>query len=201
MTRTASLVRDTKETQISVELNLDGTGQYEIDTDCGFLNHMLELFAKHGLFDLKLTGRGDMEFDDHHLIEDVGIALGQAIKEAVGSKKGIKRYGFMILPMDEVLVAAEVVCATDLSGRFAFESNYEWKREKVNDFATEMVNHFFRSLALNAEMNLHLQFLNPGENEHHRIEGMFKAFARALRMSCEQDERGKDLLPSTKGKL
>lgn len=208
MNRIAKIERNTKETQISIELNLDGTGQYEVDTDCGFLNHMLELFAKHGLFDLKLTGRGDMEFDDHHLIEDVGIALGQAIKQAIGDKKGINRYGFMLLPMDEVLIGAEVnfsevelAAATDLSGRFAFESNYEWKREKINDFATEMVNHFFRSLALNAEMNLHLQFLNPGENEHHRIEGMFKAFARALRMSCEQDERGKDLLPSTKGKL
>lgn len=206
--RIASVKRDTNETQISLTLNLDGTGKYEIDTDIGFLNHMLELFAKHGLFDLKIVARGDTQYDDHHLIEDVGIVLGQAIKQAAGDKKGIKRYGFMLLPMDEVLVSSEVklndaelAVATDLAGRYAFETNYEPVREKVNDFSTEMVKHFFKSLALNAEMNLHIQFLNPGENEHHRIEGIFKAFSRALRMSLEYDERGKDLLPSTKGKL
>lgn len=206
--RTATVTRDTKETQITVSIDLDGTGKYEVDTDVGFLNHMLELFSKHGLFDLKITARGDMKFDDHHLIEDTGIALGIAIKQAIGDKRGIRRYGFMLLPMDEVLVASEVkwgevdlACATDLSGRFAFETNYVPVREKVNDFPTEMVKHFFKSLALNAEMNLHFQFLNPGENEHHRIEGMFKAFARALRMSCEYDPRALDQLPSTKGKL
>lgn len=195
--RISSIKRDTTETQISLTINLDGTGKYEVDTDIGFLNHMLELFAKHGLFDLKITARGDTKYDDHHLIEDIGIVLGQAIKQAAGDKKGIKRYGFMLLPMDEVLVAV----ATDLAGRYAFESNYEPVREKVNDFSTEMVRHFFKSLALNAEMNLHIQFLNAGENEHHRIEGIFKAFAKSLRMSLEYDERGKDLLPSTKGKL
>jgi imidazoleglycerol-phosphate dehydratase/histidinol-phosphatase len=216
--REAQIVRKTNETQIEISLNLDGTGKYEVDTDIGFLSHMLELFAKHGLFDMKVTARGDTEYDDHHLIEDVGIALGQAIKQAVGNKKGIKRYGFMLLPMDEVLVSAELdfrgensetvelskvelACATDLSGRYAFETNYVPVREMVNDFATEMVKHFFKSLALNAEMNLHLQFLNPGENEHHRIEGMFKAFARSLRTSCEIDTRGKDQLASTKGML
>lgn len=206
--RIASIKRNTNETQISLTLNLDGTGQYKIDTDIGFLNHMLELFAKHGLFDLKITARGDVKYDDHHLIEDVGIVLGQAIKQAAGDKKGINRYGFMLLPMDEVLVSSEVklnnaelAVATDLAGRYAFETNYEPVREKVKDFSTEMVRHFFKSLALNAEMNLHIQFLNAGENEHHRIEGIFKAFARSLRMSLEYDERGKDLLPSTKGKL
>ena len=206
--RTATITRDTKETQITVAIDLDGTGTYEVDTDVGFLNHMLELFSKHGLFDLKVTGRGDMKFDDHHLIEDTGIALGLAIKQAIGDKKGIRRYGFMLLTMDEVLVSSEVkwaevdlACATDLSGRFSFESNYVPVREKVNDFPTEMVQHFFKSLALNAEMNLHFQFLNPGENEHHRIEGMFKAFARALRVSCEYDSRALDQLPSTKDKL
>ena len=206
--RIASVKRDTNETQISLTLNLDGTGQYEVDTDIGFFNHMLELFAKHGLFDLEITARGDVKYDDHHLIEDVGIVLGQAIKQAAGDKKGIKRYGFTLLPMDEVLVSSEVkfnnaelVVATDLAGRYAFETNYEPARESVNDFSTEMVKHFFKSLALNAEMNLHIQFLNAGENEHHRIEGIFKAFARSLRMSLEYDERGKDLLPSTKGKL
>ncbi|MBT6068716.1 imidazoleglycerol-phosphate dehydratase HisB [Candidatus Peregrinibacteria bacterium] len=195
--RKSTITRDTTETQITLSLDLDGTGKYEVDTDIGFLNHMLELFAKHGLFDLKITARGDTKYDDHHLIEDVGIVLGQAIKEAIGDKKGIKRYGFMLLPMDEVLVA----CATDLSGRYAFETNYEHIREKVNDFSTEMVRHFFKSLALNAEMNLHIQFLNSGENEHHRIEGIFKAFARSLRESCEIDERAKGTLPTTKNKL
>ena len=195
--RTSTITRDTNETQISLTLNLDGNGQYQIDTPIGFLNHMLELFAKHGLFDLKITARGDTDYDDHHVIEDVGIVLGQAIKEAVGDKMGINRYGSILLPMDEVLVA----CATDLAGRYSFETNYQPVREKVNDFATEMVKHFFKSLALNAEMNLHLQFLNAGENEHHRIEGMFKAFARALRESCKRDERAQGQLPSTKGKL
>lgn len=206
--RIASIKRNTNETQISLTLNLDGTGQYEVDTDIGFFNHMLELFAKHGLFDLKITARGDVKYDDHHLIEDVGIALGQAIKQAAGDKKGINRYGFMLLPMDEALVSSEVnldnaelAIATDLAGRYAFETNYEPIREKVNDFSTEMIKHFFNSLALNAEMNLHIQFMNAGENEHHRIEGIFKAFARSLRMSLKYDERGKDLLPSTKGKL
>lgn len=206
--RIASIKRDTSETQISLTLNLDGTGKYEVDTDIGFLNHMLELFAKHGLFDLKIIARGDVKYDDHHLIEDVGIVLGQAIKQAANDKKGIKRYGFMLLPMDEVLVSSEVkldnvelAVATDLAGRFAFETNYEPVREKVNDFSTEMLKHFFKSLALNAEMNLHIQFLNAGENEHHRIESIFKAFARSLRMSLEYDKRGRGLLPSTKGKL
>lgn len=206
--RTASIKRNTNETQINLTLNLDGTGKYEIDTKIGFLNHMLELFAKQGLFDLKVTARGDLKFDDHHLIEDIGIVLGQAIKEAIGNKKGINRYGFMLLPMDEVLVSSKVqfnqaglACATDLAGRYSFETNYLPLREKVNDFSTEMVKHFFKSLAINAEMNLHIQFLNPGENEHHRIEGIFKAFARSLRMSCEYDERGRNFIPSTKGKL
>lgn len=196
-TRIATITRDTQETQVTVSINLDGAGQYEIDTNVGFLNHMLELFSKHGLFDLRITARGDIKFDDHHLIEDVGIALGKAIKQAVDDKKGIRRYGFMLLPMDEVLVA----CATDLSGRYSFETNYIPVREKINDFSTEMVKHFFKSLALNAEMNLHFQFLNSGENEHHRVESMFKAFARSLRMSCEYDERASDQIPSTKGKL
>lgn len=206
--RIAYVKRDTSETQISLALNLDGTGKYEVDTDIGFLNHMLELFAKHGLFDLKITARGDTQYDDHHLIEDVGIVLGQAIKEAAGDKNGINRYGFMLLPMDEVLISSEVkfdnvelALATDLAGRYAFETNYQPIREKVNDLSTEMVKHFFKSLALNAEMNLHIQFLNSGENEHHRIEGIFKAFAKSLRMSLSYDERGKNLLPSTKGKL
>src|SRR3989339_1763597 len=185
--RKFSITRNTTETQISVDLNLDGSGKYEINTEVGFLNHMLELFAKHGLFDLKITAKGDMKFDNHHLIEDLAIVLGQSIKKAVGDKKGINRYGYMVLPMDEVLC----VCAVDLSGRFAFETNYDPKREMVNDFSTEMFRHFFKSLASEACMNLHIQFLNPGENEHHRIEAAFKSFARALRRACSFDERAK----------
>jgi imidazoleglycerol-phosphate dehydratase len=195
--RTAKIVRNTNETQIELELGLDGTGKYEIDLELGFLKHMLELFAKHGLFDLKIKGRGDTETDDHHLTEDIGIVLGQAIKQAIGDKKGIKRYGSLVLPMDEVLC----VCAVDLAGRFSFETNYEPVREMVNDFSTEMMEHFFKSVALGAEMNLHIQYLNPGKNEHHRLEAAFKSFARALREACEIDQRGKDLLPTTKGKL
>ncbi|MDP3976019.1 MAG: imidazoleglycerol-phosphate dehydratase HisB [bacterium] len=209
MNRTATLTRNTSETQISLEINLDGSGQYQIDTPVGFLNHMLELFSRHGSFDLKLSAKGDIQFDDHHTIEDVGIALGQAISEAAGDKKGINRYGFFLLPMDEVLIAT----ALDLSGRMSFEtnyqptqeyvfqSNYEPVRSQVNDFPTEMVKHFFKSLVENAKMNLHFQFLNPGENEHHRVEAMFKSFGRSLRMAVGYDQRNLDQLPTTKGKL
>lgn len=195
--RIASITRNTKETQITLSLNLDGTGKYDIKTPIGFLNHMLELFAKHGLFDLTVKATGDVDYDDHHVIEDVGIVLGQAIAQAVGDKKGVNRYGAQILPMDEVLC----VCAVDLAGRYSFENNYQPVREKVNDFPTELIWHFFQSVAVNALMNLHIQFLNPGKNEHHRIEAIFKSFARALRQACTQDERAKDMLPSTKGKL
>lgn len=195
--RIASIERNTSETQIQLTINLDGAGKYEIKTPIGFLNHMLELFAKHGLFDLTLQATGDVDYDDHHVIEDVGIVLGQAIAQAVGDKKGIRRYGYQILPMDEVLC----VGAVDLAGRYAFETNYAPVREKVNDFPTEMMRHFFGSIAVNAQMNLHLQFLNPGMNEHHRLEAIFKSFARALRMACEYDPRALDQLPSTKGKL
>lgn len=195
--RTASITRNTKETQITLSFNIDGTGQYKIDTPIGFLNHMLELFAKHGLFDLTVKATGDVNYDDHHDIEDIGIVLGQAIAQAVGDKKGINRYGSQILPMDEVLC----VCAVDLAGRYSFENNYQPVREKVNDFPTEMMWHFFQSIAVNALMNLHIQFLNPGKNEHHRLEAIFKSFARALRQACTKDERAKDMLPSTKGKL
>lgn len=195
--RNSKIIRNTKETQIELELNLDGKGEYQIDIKLGFLKHMLELFSKHGLFDLKIKADGDLEIDDHHLTEDLGIVLGQAIKEAVGDKKGIKRYGYQILSMDEVLA----VCAVDLSGRFAFKTDYKPVREQVGDFSTEMMWHFFQSIALNAEMNLHIQYLNSGDNEHHRLEAAFKSFARALRMACETDERAKDKLPTTKEKL
>lgn len=195
--RKSVITRNTNETRILIELNLDGKGEYQIETPIGFLNHMLELFAKHGLFDLKVKATGDTNYDDHHLIEDVGIVLGQAIKESIGDKKGICRYGSQILPMDEVLC----VVAVDLGGRYSFETNYEPVREKVNDFPTEMMWHFFQSIAVNSLMNLHIQYLNPGKNEHHRLEAAFKAFARALRMACGIDPRAADQVPSTKAKL
>src|SRR3989338_7638817 len=195
--RKAAIKRKTRETDISLEINLDGSGKADLDIELEFLSHMLELFAKHGLFDLKIKARGDIKVDDHHLTEDIAIVLGQAIKEALKEKRGIKRYGSTILPMDEVLC----LCALDLCGRFAFATDYQPKREMVSDFSTEMLPHFFKTLAINAEMALHIQFLNAGENEHHRIEVTFKAFARALRAACEIDMRAKDSFPSTKGKL
>ena len=197
MKREITIERNTNETQIKMTLNLDGVGKYQVEAQIGFLEHMLELFSKHSLIDLKVKAIGDINRDNHHLIEDVGIVLGQAIKKAVGEKIGIKRYGSAIIPMDEVLC----LCAIDLSGRYDFETDYKPVREKVNDFPTEMFKDFWKAVALNAEMNLHIQFLNPGENEHHRIEASFKAFARALRQACEMDERAKKILPSTKGKL
>lgn len=196
-TRTVTIERNTKETQIKLTLNLDGTGQYTIDTPIGFLNHMLELFAKHGLFDVTVKASGDVQYDDHHVIEDIGIVLGQAIAQAVGDKKGVQRYGSLLLPMDEVLCAA----AVDLAGRYSFETNYTPVREQVNDFPTEMMWHFFQQVALNAQINLHLQLLNPGKNEHHRLEAIFKSFARALRAACTLDPRALEQIPSTKGTL
>lgn len=195
--RSAKITRITKETQIEVELNVDGNGTYSIQTPIGFLNHMLELFAKHGLFDLTVKAEGDTNYDDHHVIEDVGIVLGEALAQALGEKRGIARYGSQILPMDEVLC----LCAVDLGGRFSFETNYAPVREKVNDFPTEMMWHFFESIAINARMNLHMQFFNAGKNEHHRLEAVFKAFARALREACTTDPRAENSLPSTKGTL
>jgi len=195
--RKITIERNTNETRISLSLNLDGSGQYEINTPIGFLNHMLELFAKHGLFDLSMTATGDTDNDDHHIIEDIGIVLGQGIMEAVGDKKGITRYGSSLLPMDDVLCAV----AVDLDGRYTWKTNYSPAREKVNDFPTEMMNHFFGSLATNSMMNLHIQYLNPGTNEHHRLEGAFKGFARALRIACAYDERNITSIPSTKGLL
>ncbi|MBL4694064.1 imidazoleglycerol-phosphate dehydratase HisB [Candidatus Gracilibacteria bacterium] len=195
--RKAKIIRKTNETSVELEINLDGTGKYDIDLELGFLKHMLELFSKQSLIDLKLTAKGDLEVDDHHTTEDIAIVLGQALKDAIGDKKGIKRYGSMTLPMDEVLVVA----AIDLSGRFSFETNYEAVREQVGDFSTEMMKHFFESVAVNAGMNLHIQYLNPGDNEHHRLEAAFKSFGRALRQAVSIDERCKNLIPSTKGKL
>lgn len=193
--RISALSRKTKETDISVSLNIDGAGKAQINTGVGFFDHMLEGFSKHGFFDLKLQCEGDLEVDCHHTIEDCGIVLGNAIKEAVGDKKGIKRFGSCILPMDETLV----LCAIDLSGRPYLVFDGEFTAERVGYMDTEMVKEFFYAISYSARMNLHIKVLNPGNN-HHMIEAMFKAFARALDEATTYDPRITDIL-STKGSL
>jgi len=193
--RISKFKRVTKETQIEVVLNLDGTGKFEGATDIGFFDHMLELFSKHSLIDLKIKVDGDLGVDEHHTIEDVGITLGQALKEALGDKKGIRRYGFL-LPMDESL--AEV--ALDLGGRPYLVWKVKFKREKIGDMPTELFEDFFKALSDNLLANIHVN-LKYGRNEHHMAEAIFKAFAKALRSAVDEDPRAKNLLPSTKGKL
>lgn len=195
MSRIATINRKTKETDITIEFNLDGSGKMQMDTGIGFFNHMLEGFTKHGFFDLSCEIDGDLEVDGHHTVEDAGIVLGQAIKEAVGDKKGIRRYGYFILPMDEVLA----LCAVDLCGRPYFQFDCEFTSEKVGDLETELVKEFFYAVSYSAGMNLHIKMLTPGNN-HHMIEAMFKAFGKALDMATSFDERVTDVL-STKGSL
>lgn len=195
--RTAEISRRTRETQIDLRLNLDGRGDAQLNLPLGFLSHMLDLLVKHSLINLKVEAAGDLEVDDHHLTEDLGIALGQAIRQALGDKRGIRRYGFFMLPMDEVLCQV----ALDLGGRYAFASDYRPVREQVGDLSTELVNHFFASLANQGAMNVHIRLPEPGENEHHRVEAIFKCFARALRTAVESDPRLGDEIPSTKGAL
>mgnify|MGYP006056384417 FL=1 len=195
MARTADYVRKTKETDISLHLNLDGTGSSSIHTGIGFFDHMLDGFARHGLFDLKVNVAGDLAVDCHHTIEDTGIVLGNAIKEAVGDKKGIRRYGSCILPMDETLV----LCAVDLSGRPYLVFDGEYTTDRVGYMDTEMVKEFFYAISYTAGMNLHIRVLSGGNN-HHMIEAMFKAFAKALDQATVIDPRITDIL-STKGSL
>lgn len=195
MARTADYVRKTKETDISLHLNLDGTGSSSIHTGIGFFDHMLDGFARHGLFDLKVNVAGDLAVDCHHTIEDTGIVLGNAIKEAVGDKKGIRRYGSCILPMDETLV----LCAVDLSGRPYLVFDGEFTTDCVGYMDTEMVKEFFYAISYTAGMNLHIRVLSSGNN-HHMIEAMFKAFAKALDQATVIDPRITDIL-STKGSL
>ena len=195
MSRTAAITRTTKETDISITLNLDGTGKAEVSTGVGFFDHMLNGFARHGFFDLNCQVKGDLYVDCHHTIEDTGIVLGQAIKEAVGDKKGIVRYGSCILPMDESLL----LCSLDLSGRPYYVSDAVFSTEKVGDMDTQMVKEFFYAISYSAGMNLHFKVLEGG-NSHHMIEGMFKAFAKALDMATTTDPRIVDVL-STKGSL
>lgn len=195
MARTATISRETGETDITVTINLDGTGKTSIDTGIGFFDHMLDAFGRHGLFDLEVKVKGDLNVDGHHSVEDTGIVLGQAIAKAVGDKKGIRRYGSMILPMDE----ACAMCAVDLCGRPYFVMDAEFTAPMVGEFDTQLVNEFFYSVSYGAMMNLHLRLFS-GENDHHKIEAMFKAFAKAMDQATMFDERITDVL-STKGTL
>ncbi len=195
MERQADVTRKTKETDISVALNLDGSGKSSIDTGIGFFNHMLDGFARHGFFDLDIKIKGDLQVDGHHSVEDAGIVLGTAIKEALGGKAGIKRYGSSILPMDDALA----LCAVDLCGRPYFVFDCEFTAERVGELDTELVREFFYAVSYSAGMNLHIKMLS-GVNNHHMIEAIFKAFARALDEATGKDARIKDVL-STKGSL
>lgn len=203
MAREASVERNTKETEIKLKLNLDGKGYSDIETGVGFFNHMLDGFTRHGFFDLCIRVHGDLQVDDHHTIEDTGIVLGTAIREAVGDKKGIRRFGSCILPMDETLV----LCAVDLSGRPYFVWDANFTCEKIGDMSTEMVKEFFYAISYTCGMNLHIKVLSgngtdetPAGNNHHIAEAMFKSFAKALDEAVSYDPRITDVL-STKGSL
>ena len=195
MAREASVERNTKETQIKLTISLDGTGRSHIETGVGFFDHMLDGFTRHGLFDLNVKVKGDLQVDDHHTIEDTGIVLGTALKEAIGDKKGIKRYGSCILPMDESLV----LCAIDLSGRPYFSWDAEFTADRIGDMSTEMVKEFFYAVSYSCGMNQHIKVLSGGNN-HHVAEAMFKSFAKALDAATSYDPRITDVL-STKGSL
>lgn len=194
--RTAQITRTTKETDIRLTLNLDGTGKSEIHSGVGFLDHMLTLFAKHGRFDLELTCNGDTEVDDHHSVEDIGIALGQAFEQALGDKRGIVRYGSFILPMDETLILS----AVDISGRGYLNYDLQIPTQKVGTFDTELTEEFFLGFVRNANLTLHLKQLE-GKNSHHIIEGTFKSFGRTMKQAVAIDENFRDEIPSTKGVL
>lgn len=194
--RTASIQRTTNETCISLELNLDGTGKSEIHTGVGFLDHMLTLFARHGDFDLTVRCQGDTQVDDHHSVEDIGIALGDAFAQALGDKRGINRYASLHLPMDEALI----LCAIDISGRGGYYDGLEIPTEKISTFDTQLVYEFMEAFANHAELTLHLRQV-CGRNSHHIVEGAFKALGRALRQAVAIDPRFETEIPSTKGML
>ncbi len=194
--RISEINRTTAETDIKLSLNIDGCGKSDIDTGCGFLNHMLTLFAKHGRFDLTVKCNGDVDVDYHHSAEDIGIVLGTAFSEALSDMKGIKRYADIILPMDEALILE----AIDVSGRGFLQFDAEIPTQKVGDFDTELVEEFFLGFTRKAGVTLHVRMLS-GKNSHHIIEGIFKAFGRVLSSACAVDEKYKDEIPSTKGML
>ncbi len=194
--RKSRLKRVTTETQIQLALTLEGRGRYDVSTGIRFLDHMLELFARHGAFDLKLKATGDLDVDQHHTVEDVGIALGEAFRAALGDKRGIMRAGYFVMPMDETLGVA----AVDFSGRVAAVINTQVKTRLVGDLQAELVEDFFEGFARGARANVHLKTIY-GRSSHHKIEALFKAFARALRVACSRDRQLARMLPSTKGLL
>jgi len=194
--RRGVVVRDTNETRIAIDLKIEGKGQYKVSTGIRFFDHMLELFARHGAFDLELTCKGDLDVDQHHTVEDVGIALGEAFDRALGDKRGILRAGYFIMPMDETLAIA----AVDLSGRAAYAVDTKVKTRLVGDLQTELVTDFFEGFARGARANVHVKTMY-GRSNHHKIEAIFKAFARALRVACSRDKQLGEMLPSTKGLL
>jgi imidazoleglycerol-phosphate dehydratase len=194
--RTAEIERNTLETQISVSVNLDGSGEREFQTGLPFLDHMLDQVARHGLLDITIKADGDLEIDAHHTVEDIGITLGQAVNEAIGDKKGIRRYGHAYVPLDEALSRVVI----DFSGRPGLIYNVEFARQMVGDFDVDLFHEFFQGFVNHANVTLHIDNLN-GDNAHHQIETIFKAFGRALRMAAEPDPRMSDVTPSTKGSL
>jgi len=194
--RTAAIDRKTAETQIALRLTIEGTGKYKVSSGIRFLDHMLELFARHGAFDLELTCKGDLDVDQHHTVEDIGIALGEAFDRALGDKKGIMRAGYFLMTMDETLGIA----AIDLSGRVSSVIDTKVKTRLVGDLQSELVGDFFEGFARGARANVHLKTMY-GRSNHHKVEALFKAFARALRFACMRDKQLGDMLPSTKGLL
>jgi len=194
--RRALIDRRTTETQISLSLGLDGKGRYDVGTGIRFLDHMLELFARHGAFDLRVRARGDLDVDQHHTVEDLGIALGEAVSKALGHRRGIHRAGYFVMPMDETLAVA----AVDLGGRPHTVVDLKVTAARVGDLQTELVHDFFEGFAIGARANVHLKVMY-GRSSHHKVEAVFKAFARALRVACAKDPRMAVMLPSTKGLL
>ena len=194
--RTAKINRDTLETQIHVEIDLDGTGQRRFETGLPFLEHMLDQVARHGLVDLVLIASGDLEIDAHHTVEDIGITIGQAVDQAIGNKQGIRRYGHAYVPLDEALSRVVI----DFSGRPGLEYNVKFNRQTVGDFDVDLFHEFFQGFVNHAQVTLHIDNLR-GDNSHHQIETIFKAFGRAFRIATEVDPRMVDILPSTKGAL
>jgi len=194
--RTSAFSRNTTETKIAIHLTIEGSGQYKVSTGIRFFDHMLELFTRHGAFNLELTCNGDLDVDQHHTVEDVGIAIGEAFDRALGDKRGILRAGYFLMPMDETLAIA----AIDLSGRAAFAVETKVRTRLVGDLQTELVTDFFEGFARGARANVHVKTMY-GRSNHHKIEAIFKAFARALRVACSKDKQLGDMLPSTKGLL
>jgi imidazoleglycerol-phosphate dehydratase len=194
--RTSTITRHTTETQIDIELNIDGSGVYKIETPISFLTHMLEGFAKHGLFDITLTANGDVHVDQHHLVEDCGIALGQAFRKALGDKKGINRAGYFVFPMDEALA----VVAIDIGGRPYLQFDATFARQMCGELDTDLLEDFFYGFAVNLMANVVVR-MPYGRSDHHKIEATFKAFAKAMKMACATDPRAMDSIPSTKGMI